>query len=433
MSQKQQELARVKSEIARENHLKLHSGEAGSHDSHVIEETESHDNLESLLHANEESEEEEREKERETERKRERKDDGKNEHVQVPELHASKQAPPSPPPSKSYPQTKVAEVSGPGSVPGTPTVRTPSSVRKRMFEARTRQLLEAEGEVFRRQLKMERQRKGEGSGREKEKKNSMEEVCVREAGPASGLVRKLDFSGEKLPSPTKQPARAAEKPDLPFPPELVKEGEKLLTVPQPDEEWYKGQNSPDISYREKLERVLGGGGEEEVGKVGGGERGVVTRRSGEAVSEPRRGSLQEVHHAVESEGRGMRRWSSTGASDDFFSDVMATIERRHSMGSASGRGQATRPMQQRGRRRVQFSPEAIILQAALDGELGTVRECVKKVRGPEPGRKMMARKLTLCSPSLSWVAAVRSAIKEPPACTTQCALATSPLYSSWWR
>lgn len=430
MSQKQQELARVKSEIARENHLKLHSEEAGSHDSHVIEETESHDNLESLLHDNEESEEEEREKERETERKREREDDGKNEHVQASELHASKQVLPSPPPSKSCPQTKVAEVSGLGSVPGTPTGRTPSSIRKRMFEARTRQLLEAEGEVFRRQFKMERQRKGEGSGREKEK-NSMEEVRVKETGPASGLVRKLDFSGEKkLPSPTKQPARAAKKPDLPLPPELVKEGEKLLTVPQPDEEWYKGQGSPDISYREKLERVLGGGGEEEVGKVGSGERGVATRRSREAVGEPRRGSLQGVHHAVEWEGRGMRRWSSTGASDDFFSDVMATIERRHSMGSASGRGQATRPVQQRGRRRVQFSPEAIILHAALDGELGTVRECVKKVRGPEPGKKM---KLTLCSPSLSWVAAVRSAIKEPLACTTQCALATSPPSSSWWR
>ena len=375
LSQKQQELARVKSEMARENHLKLHSGEAGSHDSHVTMGTESHDNMKIPLHNNEESDEEEREKDREGKREREREEEMKNNHEGTSELHSNKQVSQSPPPSKS-------------SVPGTPTGRvahTPSSIRKRMFEARTRQLLEAEGEVFRRQLKMERQRKGENSrGEEGKEKDAVEEAHAKETEPASGLVRKLDFSGQKKPpSPAKRPARATERPDLPLPPELVKEGEKLLTVPQPDDQWYKGQGSPDISYREKLERVLGGGEEEEEGKVGGGERGVVVRSGEGAVrkGEPRRGSLQGIHRPEEWEGRGMRRWSSTGASDDFFSDVMATFERRHSMGSASGRGQATRPVRQKEGRRVQFSPEAVILQAALDGELETVRECVRKVRG----------------------------------------------------
>ena len=82
---------------------------------------------------------------------------------------------------------------------------TPSNVRRQMFEARIRQLLEDEGEVFRKQLKLERQRKrreqegqeergtgGKWEEEEEEKEEERESAGVGET--RRGFARQLKFS-----------------------------------------------------------------------------------------------------------------------------------------------------------------------------------------------------------------------------------------------
>ena len=174
-----------------------------------------------------------------------------------------------------------------------------SSTRKRRaaFEARTRQLLEAEAEQFR------RQREGEKTTRQKS-------------------VRKLDFSLTTPPAtPTGDESSALLSVDM------IEEGQKLLAVPEADTLWYR-TNSDDVSYREKIDRVLGEvkgetGDHTQVGMVGG----------------------------------------------DFFSEVMSSV--RQSVGGVRDIG--------REKKRVSFSPEAVILSAALEGDLPTLRDCVEKV------------------------------------------------------
>ena len=174
-----------------------------------------------------------------------------------------------------------------------------SSTRKRRaaFEARTRQLLEAEAEQFR------RQREGEKTTRH----NS---------------VRKLDFSVTTPPAtPTGDESSTLLSVDM------IEEGQKLLAVPEADTLWYR-TNSDDVSYREKIDRVLG----EVKGATGGHTQvGVVGR--------------------------------------DFFSEVMSSV--RQSVGGVRDIG--------REKKRVSFSPEAVILSAALEGDLPTLRDCVEKV------------------------------------------------------
>ena len=102
-------------------------------------------------------------------------------------------------------------------------------------------------------------------------------------------------------------------------------------------------------------------------------------------------SFQDTcYQGDEHKGRGQT--SSTETGDCFFSDVMATIDRRQSVGFRSGCGLTSEPLKpRRKKRKVRFSPESIILSASLEGELEIVRECVKEVRrererGGEEGR-----------------------------------------------
>ena len=285
---------------------------------------------------------------------------------------------------------------------------TPSNVRRRMFEARIRQLLEDEGEVFRKQLKLERQRKRRKQGGQEERETGgkwEEEEEKEEERESEGVgemrrdfARQLKFSERESSisrdvERDKQELQLPKKSDLSLPLELLQEGQRLLTVPEPDTLWYKGQRSPDISYREKLERVLGGGDREE-GEGGGGRGTGETGEEGEEeVSgggkggddgekmEIQKHSFQDVHcQGDEHKGRGQMSPAETG--DSFFSDIMATINRRQSTGSESVCGMTSEPSKPRNKkkRKVRFSPESIILSASLEGELETVRECVKEVR-----------------------------------------------------
>ena len=221
------------------------------------------------------------------------------------------------------------------SLPGTPQSsrlsHTPSSTlkKKAVFEARTRQLNEAEAEEFR------RQRRGEG-----------------EEGRGKGTAKRLDFSSSVTPHEELQQAADTE-PSCLLPSELMREAESLLAVPQPDQQWYQGGGSPDISYRDRIDRVLGG-------------------REGRAEVEGERKNAAEAGEGEEEEG------SMGGAAGDFFSDVMATFERRQSVGGATSTGsdKAVTP----GVKRVRFAPDAVIMPAALEGELDIVRNCVEEVR-----------------------------------------------------
>ena len=120
---------------------------------------------------------------------------------------------------------------------------------------------------------------------------------------------------------------------------FLQEGQRLLTVPQPDNLWYKGQRSPDISYREKLERVLGGErkeGEEGVAMGGRGEKGEEVRDGGKGGVKGRGddvGKMEIQKHSFQDaryqgdEHKGRGQTSSTETGDCFFSDIMATIDR----------------------------------------------------------------------------------------------------------
>lgn len=175
---------------------------------------------------------------------------------------------------------------------------TPSSARKKkaVFEARTREQLEAEAEEFRRQRQGERK------------------------GTGNSSAKQLDFSSEH---------------ELSHPPDLIKEAEKLLTVPQADSQWYaSGEGSNDISYRENIDQVLA------------------------------KSHLQ---------GAGQEVWSVGDMGGSFFSEVMSSVEQCQSVSKACVNEKQPTIKQ------VHFSPEALILPAALDGDLDTVRDCVHQV------------------------------------------------------
>ena len=223
------------------------------------------------------------------------------------------------------PQTAGDLANSPPSTPQSERLsHTPSSsTRKKraMFEARTRQHREAEAEEFRRQREEERRRQGKGKS----------QASSREQEEGSGRVAKqLKFSSE-TPEDT--------VPVTLLSPEFIQEGCKLLTTPPPDSQWYLGEDSPELSYRDKIEQVLGG-----VAKV-------------------------------KDDPHGDNQASLRGMGEDFFREVMSSVERRQSVSGHRGERVA---METEGKK-VWFSPEAIILQAALEGELETVQHCVEQV------------------------------------------------------
>ena len=179
------------------------------------------------------------------------------------------------------------------STPQSPGHTPSSSARKKraVFEARTRQLLEAEGEEFRRQREGER-----GGGRNR-------------------VAKQLEFSS------TTPPATPPGDHGSLLSADMLEEGQRLLSVPSPDHHWYR--SSPEPSYRDKIDRVLGGGAEVK------------------------------------------------GQSDNFFSEVMKSVEQRQSVGGVKKRRHT--------QKKVCFSPEAILLPACLEGDLETVMECIQQV------------------------------------------------------
>lgn len=182
---------------------------------------------------------------------------------------------------------------------------TPTSAHKKkaVFEARTRQQLEAEAEEFRRQKKGERKGAEEGEG--------------------NSSAKRLDFSSSAIEPPLNS--------------DLVKEAEKLLTVPPANSQWYVvGEEATDTSYKDKIEQVLGGEEEGSKGHVQGGQK----------------------------------VWSF---GESFFDDVMSSVEQCQSVSRARVKEK------QHSAKRVHFSPEALILPAALDGELDTVQHCIQQV------------------------------------------------------
>ena len=185
----------------------------------------------------------------------------------------------------------------------TPSGSIGSRKRRAAFEARTRQLLEDEGEEFR------RQREGERNKQQ--------------------TVRKLDFSLATPKTTTATPP--ATPPDDPLttflPADMIEEGKKLLKVPKADTQWYI-TSSHEPSHQEKIE---------------GGEAGV-------------KGETDDHAHLDVVGG-------------DFFNEVMTSVEQ-----SVGGAGR-----ERKKRKRVSFSPEAVILTAALEGDLSTLKECVEKV------------------------------------------------------
>lgn len=216
---------------------------------------------------------------------------------------------------------------GTHSLPSTPqSDLTPSTThRKRaVFEARTRRQLEAEAEQFRRQKAGKRR----GGGREN--------------GGGKVVAKQLEFSST---------APEDREPISLLPSDLIAEGQKLLTVPMAESQWYRDNGSPDMSYREKIDRVLGGGTEKDIA--------MDSVHKGHLL-----GDKPESRSAGKMEG-------------DFFNEVMASIERQQSVGGACKQSvvKAKKP------RKVHFSPEALILPASLEGELDTVRHCVQQVCG----------------------------------------------------
>ena len=182
-----------------------------------------------------------------------------------------------------------------------------SRKRRAAFEARTRQLLEAEGEEFK------KQREGERDGRRS--------------------IRKLDFSVATPQTTTATPKTAPPGDSTTnfLPADMIEEGKKLLTVPEADTQWFITSSESEPS---EIKQVLGKGE-------------GVKRETGD--------------HA-----------HSLGMGGDFFNEVMSSVEQ--SVGGAGGR--------RRERKRVRFSPDAVILSAALEGDLPTLRDCIEKVKPP---------------------------------------------------
>ena len=203
----------------------------------------------------------------------------------------------------THPRFKGDSPPAPDTPSHTPSGSISGSSRKRRaaFEARTRQLLEAEGEEFR------KQREGERGGRRS--------------------IRKLDFSVTTPQTTTATPKTTptGDSTTLFLPADMIEEGKKLLTVPEADTQWFI-TSSEEPS---EIEQVLG------------------------------KGEWETGDHA-----------HILGIGGDFFYEVMSSVEK--SVGSAGGR--------RRERKRVRFSPDAIILSAALEGDLPTLRDCVEKVK-----------------------------------------------------
>ena len=209
----------------------------------------------------------------------------------------------------------LSRASQPYSTPQADTLSHTSSnstrKRRETFKARTKQLLEDEREVFK------RQREGERNGVVKQLKFSSA-TPTNDYNNETLLSIDMLEEGQRLLQAT--PTNDYNNETL-LSIDMLEEGQRLLQVPEADINWYK--SSPELCYREKIDRVLG----------------------------------------EEDEVKGQ---SEDNIGSDFFNEVMASVECRQSVGVAK-------------KKKVCFSYEAIILSASLEGDVETLRECVEKV------------------------------------------------------
>lgn len=221
------------------------------------------------------------------------------------------------------------------------TPHTPTSARKKkaVFEARTRQQLEAEAEEFK------RQKKGERNGAEEGGRNSS--------------AKRLDFSSSAIEPPLQS--------------DLVNEVEKSLTVLPANSQGYVVSGEA-TSYKDKIEQVLG--------------------------------------------GKEQKVW---GFGDSFFSEVMSSAE--------PSVGRAHIKEKQQSTKRVHFSPEALVLPAALDGELDTVQHCVQQVGMQSQHSHSLISLVQL----FSLVGAIREVTRELHVCTMLFAPVIYQHCSICWR
>ena len=161
------------------------------------------------------------------------------------------------------------------STPETPTTpqstsqlkhRTSSTSKKRhhsIFEAKTKQLVEEEGLAFRTsQMKLHADSPG------------------GKAETSSTTVKKLDFDDVMT--------RRNKASDV-----VYYQEDSILEVPKPDERWYETRDSPEFSYRKRIEQVLGDLETQETGRSPRKHSGDVMRRPADDLLSEVMSSLDE--------------------------------------------------------------------------------------------------------------------------------------------
>ncbi len=245
---------------------------------------------------------------------------------------------------------EVEDRSKRGSDPSTPEAstpsrrhRSPSTSKKRhhhVFEEKTRQLYEEEGHAFLashdKLLHEDQSHKGVAQ--------SFKDLGAGEAMTADSATTISAFSQTS----------SSLIPSLPHPTWEYDDETSLAKVPTADERWY--EDDEETSYRQKIEMALSGGGV---------RSGVGREREGEGK---------------------VRRPSLT---DNLLGEVMISLdskeEREGGESGRRGRGAVKKRWRRVGGRKggeekvVRFTPDSVILNAALEGELEVLRKCVKEV------------------------------------------------------
>ena len=213
--------------------------------------------------------------------------------------------------------------------------RVSSTSRKRhssKFEAKTRQLVEEEGITFR---KVQSQMK--------EGHLSPDQILSEDQRKLSDLSprKKLNLDPEEDSELFSSTDLSTYQKSAIY---LHTEGPDVLVIPKEDKQWY--ENSQDTSYSETTEHILGN-----KERPGDDSRGQSTKKG-----KPRR--IQST--------------------DEVLDQVYKQNEMSH-----KGQGTTRSSMKQGKRsipgRKVQFTAAALILNAALEGDLDLLKHCVKEV------------------------------------------------------
>ena len=261
--------------------------------------------------------------------------------------------------TSSSPSTPVHQRDTPRKIPSTSKKRHAS-----MLEAKTRQLLEEESSVF----------------RESHHTPSPSHDSTRQKRGQPEAVKKLDFSPSAgQPQSESEPDYLGVSP-LYGPPTIPAEFadpdpvSMLLAAPEPNSQWYKSQDSPTLSYRQKIEQAFEGTGE-----------------------------LSMTTQYPEAKGNPNRKPTAT---ENLLEEVMSSLEKIH---------EETKSREKRKRevRKVHFCPGDVILNAAMEGDLDLLKHCVREVSQQYWLNNCATASLLLCHQySFSLAAVHRPVIKE---------------------